>query len=616
MGTHPEDDEDDVDVLERRRDELLDDFAGWAGAHAPTADPSDVGVALDWKIGYADGELTTWPVADLAEFALSWCPRKLSLPKGYVPGFLASLGQFFVFLAARGLLEGAGPEELQSWCSRRCRYVERAMADPANFGMAKALMSGVGAAEDLPTGRDELDALARQLNEMGPDEIDDLLGAGDDGDLGLPPMRRPTPGEVAESAATAPILARMDRLAAFCAAPGRTLTAKGNPRVADALALASELDVETVAGPPGTSVRSIDDLPDLEWLLRVALRARVVRRQRGKLVAVAAFSKLDPVERVDRLADACLVEGIDGRYATGAHTVEGALEEESFSLVAALLGARATGDPLDIDDFGAALAEALLGPNEGWEHRFVISSVHDMLERLEECGLVVREDVIPRVDDVGLPTPRGGTAEPTAVGVEVLIRWVEATGATVPERSDPSWGSAVDVLGLVGRIRPEEWQRDTAAWAAARGEAAPTELADALAATEDGTLVHGVMSYLEGALGDEAARVTITRLVGGRWDGLAAMWLAERGDTSHVDADPLRALHGMVDLLAMVLDDEGPHRVGDQLPAASSRGPLEDMWRIDHPRVREVLEVVGRHHPDKALAKAARRSLAKLRSRA
>lgn len=94
------------------------------------------------------------------------------------------------------------------------------------------------------------------------------------------------------------------------------------------------------------------------------------------------------------------------------------------------------------------------------------------------------------------------------------------------------------------------------------------------------------------------------------------MWLADRGDTSHVDADPLRALHGMVDLLAMILDDEGPHRVGDQLPAASSRGPIEDMWRIDHPRVREVLEVVGRHHPDKALAKAARRSLAKLRSRA
>ena len=615
MATPPQDDE---DVLVRRRDELLREFTTWAETHAPSADPSDAGVALDWKIHYGDGELTTWPVGDLAEFALSWCPRKLSLPTSHVGDFLASLGEFFVFLAGSGLLEGAGPEELRSWCSRRRRDVEREVADPSNFGMAKALMPGVGGLDELPASSEDLEAMARRLTEMSPDEIGDLLDDGDyDDDLGLPPLRRPTPREVADSAATAPILRQMDRLAAFCSAPGRTLTAKGNPRVADALALAEELGVETVAGPRGTSVRSIDDLPELEWLLRVAFRARVVRRQRGKLVAVGAFSKLTPVERVDRLADAALIEGIDGGYRTGADTVEEALAAESFSVATALLGARATGDPLEIDEVGAALAEALLGSIGGWEHRHVATSVHRILERLEMCGLVVRDGVVPSSDELGLPTPRGGTAEPTPVGVEVLIRWVAGTGATVPERPDPSSETAATVLDLVGRISPEQWQRETAAWATFRGEEAAAELGDAIRATiEDPALTYGVLTYLEGALGQESARTTVARLLGGRWDGLAALWLAERGDTSHVDAEPLRSLHGMVDMLAMVIDGSGPHAVVDHLPAAASGGPIQDMWRLDHPRVRDVLEAVGRHHPDKTLAKTARRSLAKLRSRA
>lgn len=128
--------------------------------------------------------------------------------------------------------------------------------------------------------------------------------------------------------------------------------------------------------------------------------------------------------------------------------------------------------------------------------------------------------------------------------------------------------------------------------------------------------MHGVLTHLEGALGDEGSRTAVARLLEGRWDGLAATWLAERGDTFHLDADPLRALHRMVDSLALTLDAVNPDALAAHLPAKSSAGPVGDMWRFDHPRVREVLEVIGRHHPDKALAKTARRSLAKLRSRA
>jgi hypothetical protein len=72
----------------------------------------------------------------------------------------------------------------------------------------------------------------------------------------------------------------------------------------------------------------------------------------------------------------------------------------------------------------------------------------------------------------------------------------------------------------------------------------------------------------------------------------------------------------MVDLIALTLDAVSPDALAAHLPAESATGAVGNMWRLDHPRVREVLEVVGRHHPDKTLAKTARRSLAKLRSRA
>ncbi|MCD2187884.1 hypothetical protein [Actinomycetospora soli] len=608
--------DEDEDLLLDRREELLGDFEEWAETFALEVDAAKAEVALDWKIGAGDARLTTWTVDDLAEFALAWCPRSLSMPAREAPHLLAELAEFFTFLAARGLLEGAGPEQLRSWCTRHAADVEAAMADPRRFGPAKRLLHAVDALEDPPEDQADLERRIAELQALAPDEFDALVARGDGGpdDLGLPPVQRPAPEEVADSAARAPIIAQMARLAQFCAVPGRTLTAKGNPKVADALTLAEELDAPRVAEPRGTKPRSIDDFPELDWLLRVALRARVVRRQRGKLVAVAAWSKLDAPTMVDRLADAALCEGLDGWYGAG-EDLEDALDEESFSIAVALLGARSTG-PLDIERFGRAFSEAVLGADLGdWRHEHRRGAVHRILDRLERCGVVVQHDVDRSTERWGLPAAVGGTAEPTAVGVGVLIGWVEMTGAVVPDRPDPSSGTAEELLGLVGRVPVEQWREMSAAWAGAR-EDARERMAEALADPDrPSSLTYSTLEELEPALGREAAHAVVRALLGGRWDGLAAMWLAERGDSAIVDAEPLRALHGMVDLIAGGLDDAGPEQVVAMLPAGGAEGPLEDMWRLDHPRVREVLEIVGRTHPDRTVAKTARRSLAKLRSR-
>ena len=66
------------------------------------ADAGDARVALDWKWGYAGGDLATWTVEDLDEFLLELCPRKLSMAPEECADFPAPIGVFCTFLAARG----------------------------------------------------------------------------------------------------------------------------------------------------------------------------------------------------------------------------------------------------------------------------------------------------------------------------------------------------------------------------------------------------------------------------------------------------------------------------------------------------------------------------------
>ena len=103
-------------------------------------------------------------------------------------------------------------------------------------------------------------------------------------------------------------------LADYCAPPGRPLTGKGNLRLADAWHLVAALDTGDDPELGGhRKLQSAEDLPSLHRLVGLALEAGVVRRQQGKLVAVARFAGLDEVtayEKVVRTAVAARTCGI------------------------------------------------------------------------------------------------------------------------------------------------------------------------------------------------------------------------------------------------------------------------------------------------------------------
>ena len=95
------------------------------------------------------------------------------------------------------------------------------------------------------------------------------------------------------------------------------------------------------------------------------------------------------------------------------------------------------------------------------------------------------------------------------------------------------------------------------------------------------------------------------------------MWLLLRGAIEPSSVAPEQMLVGTVEVAAAMFDESGPDGVVEFFGAdvEQTTDVLQHLWRAEHERTIEVLEALGDHHPDKRIAKAARRSLMKARSR-
>ncbi|MFD9358753.1 hypothetical protein [Streptomyces sp. NPDC060031] len=100
--------------------------------------------------------------------------------------------------------------------------------------------------------------------------------------------------------------------------------------------------------------------------------------------------------------------------------------------------------------------------------------------------------------------------------------------------------------------------------------------------------------------------------------GLARVWLAERGAADVPAPDGAMVFWLTVDTIAAQLGADGET---EELPAlvetltAHHAGFFDEVWRVEHPATADVLEAMGRLHPDKKMAKEARKAAFKARSR-
>ncbi|NEB17358.1 hypothetical protein G3I46_12685, partial [Streptomyces coelicoflavus] len=99
--------------------------------------------------------------------------------------------------------------------------------------------------------------------------------------------------------------------------------------------------------------------------------------------------------------------------------------------------------------------------------------------------------------------------------------------------------------------------------------------------------------------------------------GLARVWLTEHG-ARDVPAPPQEMVFWLtIDTVAAQLAAEGNSEELRALVeglAQQHSGFFDTAWRVEHPATPDVLEAMGRLHPDKKIAKEARKAAFKARS--
>jgi hypothetical protein len=98
----------------------------------------------------------------------------------------------------------------------------------------------------------------------------------------------------------------------------------------------------------------------------------------------------------------------------------------------------------------------------------------------------------------------------------------------------------------------------------------------------------------------------------------ATLWLVDRGLEKQEAVRPEMAAHMLVETCAAVAAQDGPNAVVQMLsdlgPADEQAAIVGSLWRVESPHVATVLQAVAGAHPDKQVAKAARKAAFKLRS--
>ena len=139
---------DDEQAYHLRREELTGRFAEWARRECPEAEPVDVELLLDWKWGYGDGRLDHWDTADVEEFLLGWCPRKVAAPPDLVGSIPHSVGAYVAFLADEGLLAPrCSPSAVERACADlkpRFHDATAARSSPNSSGISASAKPGIG----------------------------------------------------------------------------------------------------------------------------------------------------------------------------------------------------------------------------------------------------------------------------------------------------------------------------------------------------------------------------------------------------------------------------------------------------------------------------------------
>ncbi|MEU9448478.1 hypothetical protein [Streptomyces sp. NPDC048277] len=466
----------------------------------------------------------------------------------------------------------------------------------------------------------------------------------------LPPVRLRPEAELAHAALSTPLLSRAARLARW-AGPDTRVDAGGElveeqlPAAAELLGLTGD-DAAAYAGEA--------------W--RVALDAGLVEIADEDAGAVAAGEELTlltggsphdvlavwqaaletviadaSVPDLDGIVDA-LDEGGEVDFSSLGWDPEGEADFLDGVLGNLYLLTVSEGGPGEAPVPLPALAASMIVPSDmGEPTNDVLEQVSDAMMRLDDqfralepIGLVeyqpVDETLMADVEEEPAAGPvdeadvaRYGMVRLTPLGAYGLRARLLEAGFVAPAVGELADKGADALLDGTAAFPQGAAQAETEQWLASRESlSAARELLAAARGEDAGAPLRRLRCQQALSLvGPEAEPALREVLDDPELGGLARVWLAE-GGAADVPAPSQDMIFWLtIDTVAAQLAAEGNSEELQALVeglAQQHAGFFAEAWRVDHPDTADVLEAMGRLHPDKKVAKEARKAAFKARS--
>ena len=628
----------------------------------PSADADELETLLDLMRDYLGIERPAdLGQGDLEELLLRVYPRKVTvLDREDIEDTIPAVRDFLAYLSESGEMAEGAARTLESELDRMAPRFADAVMDSSNWGMARSLVQAMAAAgvdlDDQAAVDGWIAAYNTRVNPAGG-----VFGPGeeyedDDEDIDLkeafglpdqlPPIRLPSEAELAGMARGAPLIGQLQALAAWLGT-GHVVTENAELAGGAAAEAAAALGIGVPSATddhalPGLTdlpaVGRMRDVPRLDYLWRLALDAGFIELDEDETHAI-------PGEVAQAWQDGDDDEVLD-------------IWEMLFALVVGTLEIVASLDPrrsseLDFFGQGAALAVMLfLARPDGLPVAEISEVIRSAaVEELAPARAAktwqswVRAhgdparlllDQIVAVGAVRISDSEDGElARLTSLGLAAMRTQFADFDVEVPLLPPAEEMTAADLIAMADGAAEEEFQAETAAWLAHRTtEAAARELLSVAAESDPASrvlavaVVTGLGPSAEPAWRDALGQLEL------RAYAKATLATMAVGD----DGDPTAAMPSELELadddLAWVLTDtlvadgwddlddddeyepaELAERLGEAIPAGREPAAFEMMARVPHPDAATVLTVIGRYHPDKKIAKAARKSAYKAASR-
>lgn len=684
------------------REQLTRQFADWIQKNhigTENADKSAVqesaaqtaALALDWKWGYDDGDLSLWTLSHLDELLLRWIPRKVMMPAEEAGKIPLHLNLFVSFLASSGLLspKSSSITTIASHLRQIVAPFQRALGDRSRHGMGKSLFSGL---EQMgmsfnPDDPSSVADLMASFNSLSFEERGAILGLEDfdpdnydpnsydpnsydpnsydpniHGDpfggipihlqrwvelitgLDLPPALILPKARREELASKTSIATLFADIGSFFDRP-RKLTKIGNLTVADGKTLAEILQSDGDVRDPARKIQSSMDLPGLSFRLDWARQCGVIKMVKGTMSSTASFKKRTETQHHEQAFNHLLKEGplaYGGRSRWRMSAIEDIIDAGVPALLAILFAL--DGAPIPHTTLLETTREITRecvqrGPYLTDEQldRLTSHSFNELWQLFEIVGVVECVDFARDDNDDPFDLPFGDVLDelegivvsaitlkdtvPATIGLRlselgraVVPPYLASLGMEVPKVGLFSHAPLTEVIANVSQWHRKRIEGEFVAWVNANGaDQAIVELTQ-IAMGADDIQTRVAIVELAGSL-EERSESAVRGLLSTKAGGHAEAWLLTHDFLEPNDENMGRARLSSFELLSLHCTgdpDDDTEVLKILLPVLSTIEPTEFfnlLWRVSEPWAGDVLATVGRLHPDKAIAKQARKAV-------